>query len=269
MSLACTRHESVERANLPPLVWAHRGSHGPGGPIENTLEAFARARSDGADGVELDVMRCASGEVVVFHDYDLARLAGRPHTIRETPWSELRGISFGDGSRIPLLVDVLDSLGPLACNVELKSAHAWGPRFVDDGLAGAVASLLSGHPSRSQILVSSFDPLLLLRFRRQLPTLPLALLFGAEQAWPFRRAWPARLVRPEAVHPEAALVDVTSMRRWRALGYRVNVWTVDEPAVLRWLWALGVDGVITNRPAVARRVFAELDSTVLGSRHGG
>src|SRR5215831_13243570 len=52
-----------------PLVLAHRGASAVA--LEITVEAFARARADGADGVELDVLACATGEVVVFHDDDL------------------------------------------------------------------------------------------------------------------------------------------------------------------------------------------------------
>ncbi len=71
-----------------PLVIAHRGASAE--RVENTVEAFGRARELGADGVELDVMRCGTGEVVVFHDDDLARLAGRPDVIRATPLAALR-----------------------------------------------------------------------------------------------------------------------------------------------------------------------------------
>ena len=62
-----------------PLVVGHRGASAS--ELENTLAAFRRARADGADGVELDVQRARTGEVVVFHDDNLARLAGRPGTI--------------------------------------------------------------------------------------------------------------------------------------------------------------------------------------------
>jgi len=65
-----------------PLVIAHRGASAAA--LENTVEAFARARADGADGVELDVLACASGQIVVFHDDDLTRLGGRPERVAES-----------------------------------------------------------------------------------------------------------------------------------------------------------------------------------------
>jgi len=78
------------------------------------------------------------------------------------------------------------------------------------------------------------------------------LLFAADQSRPLKHAWSTPLLHPTALHPEAALVDAVTVRGWRARGYLLHVWTVDSPEELRCLAALGVDGVITNRPAEAR-----------------
>jgi len=231
-----------------PLVIAHRGASADA--VENTLAAFRRARADGADGVELDVMRCATGEVVVFHDDDLERLGKRSGLVRTTSYAELREIDLGAGERIPLLDEVLEELGPLLVNVELKSRSA----LADDGLAAGVAAILRRHATGARALVSSFDPLLLARFRLRAPEVATGLLFAHDQSLPLRRAYAAPLVRPAALHPEAALVDARSVRDWHARGYAVNVWTVDDAAELRLLAALGIDGVITNRPKFARSV---------------
>jgi glycerophosphoryl diester phosphodiesterase len=233
-------------------VIAHRGASADA--PENTLAAFALARQQGADGVELDVMRCRTGEVVVFHDDDLMRLGHRAGNVRDTPWAELAEIDLGAGQRIPQLDDVLETLGTLLVNVELKSAPTWNQRLADDGLAAEVAAILGRHDLGQRALVSSFDPLLLWRFARQAPTVATGLLFAAEQARPYREAWALPLLRPRAVHPESLLVDAGAVTRWHARGLAVNVWTVDDPAELRFLAALGVDGVITNRPANARAV---------------
>jgi len=231
-----------------PLIIAHRGASADA--VENTLAAFRRARADGADGVELDVMRCATGEVVVFHDDDLERLGKRAGLVRATPLAELRAIDLGGGERIPLLDEVLEELGPLLVNVELKSQSA----LADDGLAAAVAAILRRHAARARALVSSFDPLLLGRFRLRAPDIATGLLFAHDQSLALRRAWAAPLLQPTALHPEAALVDAAAVAGWQARGYAVNVWTVDDAAELRALAALGVDGVITNRPKFARSV---------------
>jgi glycerophosphoryl diester phosphodiesterase len=224
-------------------VIAHRGASA--GELENTLPAFRRARDEGADAVELDVMRCGSGEVVVFHDDDLQRLFSQSGETRTLPWRVLEALG------IPLLSQVLDELGPLAVNVELKSHPDWRRRLVDDGLAAEVAKVIAGHEDK--VIVSSFDPLLLRRFRTAAPDVATGLLFAHDQSRPLRDAWAAQLLQPTALHPESLLVDQIAVEGWRARGYLVNVWTVDDPAELRWLAALGVDGVITNRPAASRK----------------
>jgi glycerophosphoryl diester phosphodiesterase len=231
-------------------VIAHRGASAAA--LENTLTAFRLAREQGADGVELDVLRCASGEVVVFHDDDLTRLAHRPGELRALDWDELQKVELDGGEHMPLLSQVLEELGPdLLVNVELKSPPTWRTRVRDDGLAASVAELLRRHAIEERALVSSFDPLLLARFRARSPTVATGLLFASDQSRPLREAWVAPFIAPTALHPEAALVDAIAMRGWRARGYAIHVWTVDAPAELRCLGALGVDAVITNRPSDA------------------
>jgi glycerophosphoryl diester phosphodiesterase len=240
------------RHQARPLVIAHRGASADA--VENTLAAFRLARTQGADGVELDVMRCASGEVVVFHDDDVERLGKRRGLVRELSFAELRELDLGGGEKIPLLDEVLEELGSMLVNVELKSAPSWPARVGDDGLPAAVATILSRHALGDRVLVSSFDPLLLARFSRRTRAAQTGLLFAYDQSRPYREAWAAHLLRPTALHPESRLVDARALRQWHARGLAVNVWTVDDPAELRLLAALGVDGVITNRPKIARAV---------------
>jgi glycerophosphoryl diester phosphodiesterase len=144
----------------------------------------------------------------------------------------------------------------MAVNIELKSHPDWKRRLLDDGLPSAVAGLIRRHGVEERTLVSSFDPLLLMRFRAAAPEIPTGILFAHDQSRPLREAWAAPILRPTAVHPEALLVDAVAVDRWRGQGYAIHVWTVDDPAELRCIQALGVDAVITNRPAATRTVLA-------------
>ena len=227
-------------------ILGHRGASAH--VVENTMAAFRRARADGADGVELDVRLCQSGEVVVFHDEDLRRLAGRPERVAALSLRALREVRLA-GEPIPLLAEVLEELSGLLINVEIKAPRALPP----PGLVAATARVIA---ARDGVLVSSFNPFALAELRVRAPRLPVGLLFHAEQSRPLRDAWARHVLRPCAVHPEHVLVDLAAARAWRREGLEINVWTVDRPEDVRRMADAGVDAIITNDPAATRRMLA-------------
>lgn len=236
-----------------PLLLGHRGASAH--VTENTLPAFQRAIADGADGVELDVQRCLTGEIVVFHDDDLSRLAGRPERVADLPLQALREIRLSGGGEIPTLAETFEACGPDALvNVEIKYDGYW-PSGCAALVAGA-SEVIARVGARGRVLVSSFSPAAIWLWRRHHGDVPCGLLF--EPPRPFHRPWPLRadcllpLLQSEAVHPEHGLCTPETVRRWHHRGYAVNVWTVDDPGRLRRLADMGVDAIITNDPAAAR-----------------
>jgi glycerophosphoryl diester phosphodiesterase len=233
----------------PPLILAHRGASAV--ETENTAAAFARARADGADGVELDVLLCGSGEVVVFHDDDLARLANRPERVGAMSWTALREVELPRGTRIPTLEEAVEACGPdLLINVELKAEGFALSAFKE--LVERTASIVERMHIGARVLVSSFNPLAVWLWMRRAPAVPVGLLFEAESPLPMRQAWATPLLRPAALHPEDVLCRPYDVARWRRRGYMVNTWTVDDAASLVAFRNMHVDGVITNDPARAR-----------------
>jgi glycerophosphoryl diester phosphodiesterase len=230
-------------------VIGHRGASAR--EPENSLRAFQRAARDGADGVELDVLCCRSGEVVVFHDDDLLRLAGRPERIDALPFSELRTITLSGGVNIPTLEEAFEACGPdLLVNVELKTnglRDAAVPALVE-----RVSAILDRMATAKRVLVSSFSPVAVWLWRRRRPDVKAALLFEKEAPLPLRHAWSLPLLHPFAAHPDQRLCTPSLIRALHARGYAVNTWTVDQPARLRALREMGIDGLITNDPAGAR-----------------
>lgn len=238
------------------LVLGHRGASAEA--PENTLAAFRLALAQGADGVELDAWRCASGEVVVAHDEDLRRVAGSPLRIPEATLSELRAVDVGAwkgarfrGESIPLLSEVLAALPGAVVNVELKGR---GRR--DLALARAAADVIWRAGAGARVVVSSFDWRLVAAFRLASPDVATGLLFDRTRAWALRTWAGIRALRPAAVHPDRALATDARVRAWTARGLAVGVWTVDEPAEAVRLARAGAAAVITNVPAVVRAALA-------------
>jgi glycerophosphoryl diester phosphodiesterase len=230
-------------------VWAHRGASAHA--TENTIAAFELAVEQGADGIELDVLLCATGEVVVFHDDDLQRLAGRPEKIGDVGWPALAKVELLGGQRIPLREDALVAAGRLDVNVELKSTRPGRP----GPLAAAVAAAIARAGADERVLISSFDPVALWQLHLAAPHLPLAFLFDHKLPRPLRAVTVGLVTGASALHPEHALCTAESVAEWHRRGFAVNAWTVDDPARLAELSAIGVDGVFANDPRAALAVF--------------
>ncbi|MBC8133296.1 MAG: glycerophosphodiester phosphodiesterase, partial [Deltaproteobacteria bacterium] len=175
------------------MIIGHRGASAL--EPENSLQAFERARTDGADGVELDVLRCATGEVVVFHDDDLTRLGGRRERIADLSLTELRSIQLISGARIPTLAEVFEACGDsLLVNVELKASGISGAQIRALVAGVAVEIKRAGRRLSDRVLVSSFHPRAIYAWHRQEPNVRAGLLFERDSAWPLRKAWALPLV---------------------------------------------------------------------------
>jgi glycerophosphoryl diester phosphodiesterase len=234
-----------------PRVLGHRGA--PRAATENTLGSFRAAMAQGASGVELDVRLCGTGELVVCHDATLARLTGRKVSVTRSSLLALRGYDLGGGERVPTLADVFAALPPTALvNVEIKVDES-----TPDALACAVVAALAGaRVDRGRVLVSSFDPAALCAMRARAPELRRGLLLPEHPLEAADVAARARDALPAAIHPHHAACTAARVARWRALGYEVNVWTVDAPEDVLRVARAGVTAIITNVPAQTAAVLA-------------
>jgi glycerophosphoryl diester phosphodiesterase len=266
----------------PPQIIGHRGARGlfP----ENTIEGFLRTAALGVDAIELDVGLTADGVVVVHHDprlnpaltrgpdgrylrppgpplislpaaafsqYDVGRIDPASRLAAEHPAQ--RAI---DGARIPTLAAVLAALPAMAFVIELKSApnaDPAGPPLWPDPIALAEATLLvcDSAPAPDRFVLQSFDSRPLCHLRDHRPDVPTAwLTLGA-------RRGTARAVAAQGARrwsPGHAALTAATIRHAQALGLAVVPWTVNAPARMRRLIGHGVDGLITDRPDLARAV---------------
>ena len=231
-------------------LWAHRGSHGPDGPLENTMAAFERAVVDQADGIELDVHLSLDGYPVVFHDETLERLtfSRDSRRIADVSADELINVQLSGGHRMPLLSDVLDQIGShISLNIEIKDAIA-----VD-----AVMSLLDGYPGHSHLL-SSFSADAVRHAFHADESLERAWISGdlpasdAEQEasrWPFLTLTRTRASR---WHTSQWFCNPTTISLLAQRGIQTHVWTVNDPVQARSLYVMGAHGIFTDNPGLMR-----------------
>ena len=221
-------------------VMAHRGASAAA--TENTLPAFRLARELGADWVELDARLSRDGVVVVHHDAHL----GDGRMVAELSCDELP-------ESVPSLAEALEECEGMGVNIEIKNLPDDPDYDADHAVVDAVAGLVQAYLGPERALVSSFNMDSVDRLHRVDPSIPCAWLFF-EMTDP--ASFVARAVAHEmaAIHPYDALVDAALVRRAHEAGLLVNVWTVDDPDRMAALVEMGVDGICTNLPDVARAV---------------
>jgi glycerophosphoryl diester phosphodiesterase len=228
-----------------PLVFAHRGGSkiGP----ENTIAAFDRGLSAGADGLELDVHLSRDGIVVVHHDATLDRTARATGRLADRTAGELAALD------VPTLREVLARYTDIGIIIELKEAGPALAREVVDEVrrAGAARRVCLGSFSRSA-----------LRAARAIA--PDIATSGArfEVRMALYRSWfgiaPGRVPYQAFQVPETSgstrVVSPRFVELAHKAGIAVQVWTVDEPEDIRRLLDWGADGIISDRPDVAVEV---------------
>lgn len=232
-----------------PLIIGHRGAsaHAP----ENTLAAFMLALAQGADGVEMDVTRCATGEVIVIHDDTVDRTTNGKGWVRQMSLAELRKLNAGNGERIPTLDEVIlataNAPRPFLLNIEVKSDTA-----PFDGLERAVVEVVRRHGCEARVLFSSFNPLAVRRLAQLAPDIPRGILYHHAMPVYLREVWIGPLAPYEFRHPDIGLVTPEAVAKLKTQGKRVNTWTVNAPDEIIRAAASGVHGIIGDSPATMR-----------------
>lgn len=257
-----------------PLVFAHRGASAT--LPEHTVAAYQLALKQGADGVECDVRLTRDGHLVCLHDSRLNRTSDGHGRVSNRTLAELNRLDFASWhpSSTPPDIPIRDDHGrvltlnglisiaaeagrPVRLLIETKHPTRYG-----GGVERRLAALLGRHgllepdpDAPVQVTAMSFSPLALRRLRELAPALPTVLLLDyLPRGVPLGRLpFGARAAGPGIglLRARPALVE-----RFRARGYGVYVWTVNEPSDVELVRSLGVDGIITDRP---RAVLSQLD----------
>jgi glycerophosphoryl diester phosphodiesterase len=247
-----------------PLFFAHRG--GSALAPENTLVAFEKGISYGADALELDVHPTRDGEIVVFHDDTLDRTTDGSGRVSGFTLDDLRqfdaGYRFtpdagatypyrGQGVRIPTLAEVYERFPSARVNIEIKEDIP--------GVEEQLWSVIQAAHAEDRSLVAGFLAAPLLRFRTisqervatsgSMPEIRAFVLAAYARA--------TRLLRPAydalqvpVTYRGVPVVTPTTVRAAHQLGLAVHVWTVDDRASMERLLGYGVDGLMSDRPDI-------------------
>lgn len=230
-------------------ILAHRGlhTHKP----ENTLPAFRLAIEQGADGIELDVQLAQDGSVVVNHDETVTRVWDGVGAIKDFTYEQLRTLHARNNAEdaevyIPTLEQVLALCAPssIRINIELKTSIEPYPGIVDKTM-----ELVDRFKMTDRVLYSSFNHQSLIAIKQRDIHAPIGLLYSdiLYRPWDY-----AKSVGADAIHPAVnSLRTPNLVCSCHQYGIAVNVWTVDDPNLMRLCAQLKVDGIITNRPDVA------------------
>jgi glycerophosphoryl diester phosphodiesterase len=257
-------------------VQGHRGTRGL--RPENTLPSFAEAIRVGADVLELDLLMTQDGKIVIYHDYFLnpdllTYLDGKPLQTRgllvhSLPLSAIKQFDCGrkihpvfprqesiPGTLIPTLDELFEmiqnSSDPQAktvrLNLEIKR-EAGHPEYSADPqrMAQAVLDLVRKRGFEERVSYSSFDPETLFALRALDKKAKIAFLKEDNLD---RLTDVARQVDAQTVSPRHSFIrDAQQVRSLQEMGFKVVLWTVNDP--MRWeqLLAMGVDGIITDYP---------------------
>jgi len=260
-------------AERTPRIIAHRGAseHLP----EHTLKAYVRAIAEGADALECDVRLTADSHLVCVHDRRVDRTSNGRGPVSTLELATLQGLDFGswkmahsaddempdvDRDRDMLLtlrhlIDTVLSCGrEVGLAIETKHPTRYAGQ-VERELAKVLGEFgLDGayQPGRPHVSVMSTSQAAISRMRQLCPEVPLVYLIRESVPLRFRDGGLPRGAR-------IAGLDKAIVRRWPKTvkrqhdrGHQVYVWTVDDKADMDRCLELGVEGIISNRPAFAR-----------------
>ena len=232
-----------------PIAFAHRGGAADG--VENALSSFAAVQELGYRYVETDVRTTADGVPVVFHDEDTGRLTGSAARISTLGLAEVSALALAGGERIATLEQALGGFPALRFNLDLKDA----------GSVLSVPEVLRRTAAQDRVCLTSFAERRVRAVRRAVgPAVCTGLGVGGVALLLGGMALRAPYVGAAAVAqlpwllPGGRRLPGSVVRSAQRRGLAVHVWTVDDPVEMGLALDLGVDGIMTDRPALLQQV---------------
>lgn len=220
------------------LIIGHRGASGLA--PENTLESLEAGVESGADMLEFDVRLTKDKVLVLVHDFHTYRTHKKLSLISRTNYAKLIDITNGDIVRLEEVLDIY--FGKIMLNIELKSK----------GSGKELVKLLKKHyitntDDWQKLLISSFKAIELTSVRKHASHAQLAMLHSEN---PFTFVAVDKLIKLSAVGFHKYYTNTLALEIAKKAGIFAYVYTVDSPASAKKYLAMGIEGIVTDRPDV-------------------
>lgn len=221
---------------------------------ENTFAAFHAAIENGINWIETDVDILGDGTPIIIHDSLLDRTTNHSGSYYDLSLTDLRSIDAGSwfapefiGEPLPTLHELINFMNryQLNANIEIKS-NEQGKRQTLQLIDAVIAELERLHPAR-QVIISSFNPVLLSYFKARAAKLPIGCLYEQGMLLP---DWKSvlELIGASFIHPHQTDLRADHIDAFHRAGFGVNTWTVDSRDRANELANWGIDGIISNVP---------------------
>lgn len=247
-------------------VISHRGANQV--TPQNTIEAFKKAIFFKADGFETDVHLTSDGVPVICHNYTIDKTSNGKGEIASNTLEYLKRFDFGSyfhhsykGTEIPTLEEFLtlsEKANLKVLNIEIKS-----PKSKDYVIADKIIEAVKAHGLFDKLLISSFDPDLLVYIKDYDENCKTGFLYSPDKPITYKRVLKnpvgfAKSIDADALHPHQIFVSQELVDEAHENGIMVNPWTVNKEKDIIKLVKMGVDGVITDVPNIAKRLIESL-----------
>ena len=218
----------------------HRGAMGH--EPENTLASIKKAIDLGADGFEIDVFKCLSGEIVLFHDKYLDKLTDGEGLIEKKSLTDLKKLNvLGTENKIPTLEEVLNIINKqVFLNIELK-----GKNTAKASLELVEKFINQKKISSQNILFSSFDWNELEKVRELNSDVKIALITEND---PLLAIETAKKLKAFAINPNYKDLSKKNIKIIHNNDFKIYTWTVNNKRDISKMKLLKVDGIITDFP---------------------
>ena len=228
-------------SNKDVLVVGHRGAMGHA--LENTIESVKKAIELNVDGIEIDIFKSKTGELVVYHDPFLNRLSDSNAFIEQISLDSIKKVKLEGGLSIPTLNEVIDIIPEnIFLNIELK-----GENTALDTNKIIIQYISKFNFPPSKFMISSFRWDELIKFRNANKDVPIAILVDSlikiDDAIIL-----AKTINALALNPNNKFLTKQIVKKIKSNNIKVYPYTINEPLDIKRIKSMGVDAIITDYP---------------------